>query len=61
MNDNFIICGDFNHSSIDWYILHGSSESEELLGLLTVFLYSTSENIHKVIICCTLFSHQINA
>ena len=61
MNDDFIIGGNFNHSSIDWHILHASSESEELLDLLTVFLYSTSENIHKVIICCALFSHRMSA
>ena len=27
MNDYVIICGDFNHSSIDWNTLHAGSEN----------------------------------
>ena len=34
MNDDVIICGDFNHSSIDWNTLHTGSESQEILDLV---------------------------
>ena len=34
MNDYVIICGDFNHSSIDWNTLHAGSESREILDLV---------------------------
>ena len=34
MNGYVIICGDFNHSSIDWNTLHAVSESQEFLDLV---------------------------
>ena len=38
MSDYVIICGEFNHSSIDWNTLHIGSESQGFLDLvLTVF------------------------
>ena len=34
MNDYVIICGDFDHGSIDWITLHAGSESQEFFDLV---------------------------
>ena len=34
MNDCVIICGDFNHSSINWNTLHAGNESQEFVDFI---------------------------
>ncbi len=33
MNDNVMICGDFNHRTIDWDLLHSQAEGQAFLDL----------------------------